>query len=130
MTRRTLLILAATSMLVACLAWALPTNARPPGPSKQMADAVSAAKRAYTLHSAARAAGQVKATTVYFWSTRWLQAGGASPKQLAAHEARMEALLKAVERSVSAGTAATSEAAAARFFVAEARLWRARGSAG
>jgi hypothetical protein len=68
------------------------------------------------------------------WSVRWLEAGldlagdaAARTAALRAHMTRMQDVEKLTKAAADTGVGRTSDAAAGRFFRAEAELWVARG---
>jgi hypothetical protein len=85
---------------------------------------LAAAARAFKAHRTLYQVGRAQLDAVYRWSVRWREAE--SKQGSAAHLKRMTALLAEVKRKSAAGTAPAADLAAARFYVAEARLWAAR----
>ena len=85
-----------------------------------------AATRAFALHAARYKAGQGTLDAVYRWSLRW-RLSGPGRKADAAHLVRMKKLATGVKVKHSAGMASAADAAAARYYIAEAELWGAGG---
>jgi len=104
-------------------AWLSPTSAR-----AQDATLVEAASAVYAAQAEAFAAGMATPEDVYTWSVRWLAAvkGQQPDAALADHLARMEALAARAEEQVAAGMIAPAVQAACRYYVLEARAWKAK----
>ncbi|MGE0790598.1 MAG: hypothetical protein AB7S26_33275 [Sandaracinaceae bacterium] len=111
MPRSSLLALALLSITVGASAQA-PTSTRD-----------QAAHRAYDLSLAALRTGTGDAERVYAWSLRWAESEPARVASMRAHLTRMTELQRLVDAQVSQGTMTPEAAAAAAWYVADAR-WR------
>lgn len=95
-------------------------------PDKLQQARSTAAARAFALQSAQYKSGQGTLDSVYRWSLRW-RLSGPGRKADAAHLGRMKTLASEVKAKHGAGMASAADAAAARYYVAEAEVWAAGG---
>jgi hypothetical protein len=95
-------------------------------PGKLQRARSTAAARAYAMYSMQFKGGQGTLDAVYRWSLRW-RLSETGRKADAAHLKRMKTLAAGVKAKHSAGMVSAADAAAARYYVAEAELWAASG---
>ncbi len=112
-------------VIVASLVFLVPI-ARSTGTAER--DRLDAANKVFVALEAQYQQGTTTLDDVYVWSVRFMQADrsvNGDSAAVQAHTARMSSLDSSVQKRVQSGMAPRSDELAARYYLAEARVWTA-----